>query len=50
MDYCERKLGKDSEDYIYYKELHDAGYEYISVDGNNRTKGNRRFIDGEFNK
>lgn len=48
MDYCERKLGKDSEDYIYYKKLHKNGYEYISVDGNNRTKGNRRFIDGEF--
>ena len=27
----------DSEDYIYFKNLIDQGYEYIAIDGNNRT-------------
>ena len=48
MDHCKRRLGEDSDDYNYYRKLFEKGYVYISVDGNNRTKCVRRFIDNEF--
>ena len=43
MNYCAKTNGEDSEDYIYFKSLFDDGFTYISVDGNNRTKGCKRF-------
>lgn len=48
MNFCKNTLGEDSEDYKYFKSLYDNCYEYISVDGNNRTKCLRRFFDNEY--
>ena len=48
MNYCAKTKGEDSEDYIYFKSLFDDGFTYISVDGNNRTKGCKRFKNDEF--
>ena len=48
MNYCARTKGEDSDDYIYFKGLFDNGFTYISVDGNNRTKGCKRFKNDEF--
>ena len=48
MNYCARTKGEDSDDYIYFRGLFDNGFTYISVDGNNRTKGCRRFKNDEF--
>ena len=48
MNYCAKTRGEDSEDYIYFKSLFDDGFTYISVDGNNRTKGCKRFKNDEF--
>ena len=48
MNYCARTKGEDSDDYIYFRGLFDNGFTYISVDGNNRTKGCKRFKNDEF--
>lgn len=34
---CLNLCSEDSLDYVYFKGWHDAGFEYIAVDGNNRT-------------
>ena len=38
MKYCEDTYGVDSADYLYFKEKDDVGYQYISIDGNNRSR------------
>jgi hypothetical protein len=53
---CMSKFNKDSPDYAYYKKWLDRGFEYIAVDGNNRTvnlsnylAGNIPLMHGEYN-
>lgn len=45
MKYCEELLGKDSNDYKYFADLHSKGFKYISVDGNNRTRTLMRYFN-----
>lgn len=45
MQYCEEMLGKDSDDYKYFADLHSRGFKWISVDGNNRTRTLMRFFN-----
>ena len=48
MKYCEDTYGVDSADYLYFKEKDDTGYQYISIDGNNRSRTIGRFVKNEF--
>lgn len=47
-EYCAHKFGVDSEDYKYFDEWRNAGYEYISIDGNNRTRCISKFFTNQF--
>jgi len=47
MNYCEELLGKDSNDYQYFADLHSKGFKYISVDGNNRTRTLMKFFNND---
>jgi len=44
----EKKYGRKHEDYIFYQELLDKGYKYITIDGNNRTRCVTDFFFGIF--
>jgi len=44
---CMEKVSKGSQDYKYLETWHLKGYEYISVDGNNRTITIHEFLNGE---
>ena len=44
MKYCEDTYGVDSADYLYFKEKDDVGYQYISIDGNNRSRTIGRLV------
>ena len=48
MKYCEDTYGVDSADYLYFKEKDDVGYQYISIDGNNRSRTIGRFVKNNF--
>ena len=48
MKYCEDTYGVDSADYLYFKEQDDVGYQYISIDGNNRSRTIGRFVKNNF--
>lgn len=48
MKYCEDTYGIDSADYLYFKEKDDVGYQYISIDGNNRSRTIGRFVKNNF--
>lgn len=48
MEYCKKQFGDDSADYLYFKDKDENGYEFISIDGNNRSRALKRFIKGEF--
>jgi len=48
LEYCKKQFGDDSPDYLYFKDKEDRGYEYISIDGNNRSRALKRFVNGEF--
>lgn len=47
MNHCEQRLGKDSNDYKYFANLHTNGFRYISVDGNNRTRTIMKFFNNK---
>ena len=40
--------GETNEDYLFFKDLQDKGYEYVTIDGNNRSRCIASFIAGEF--
>ena len=42
------RCGEDDEDYIFFKNLLDQGYEYITIDGNNRDRCIADFFGGGF--
>jgi len=42
------EVGIDDESIEYYGTLLDLGYKYVSVDGNNRSRALKRFVNGEF--
>ena len=44
----ELAFGKDNEDYLFFKELQNKGYEYITIDGNNRDRCLSNFIEDDF--
>ena len=48
MKYCEDTYGVDSADYLYFKDKDDCGYQYISIDGNNRSRAIARFSQNRF--
>ena len=48
MKYCEDTYGVDSADYLYFKDKDDVGYQYISIDGNNRSRAIARFSKNTF--
>ena len=39
---------EENEDYKFFKNLIDQGYEYITIDGNNRDRCISDFVDGKF--
>ena len=41
-------FGEDNDDYKFFKDLEDQGYEYITVDGNNRSRCISAFVEGDF--
>ena len=41
-------FGEDNDDYKFFKTLEDEGYEYITVDGNNRSRCISAFVQGDF--
>tara|TARA_R110001583_G_scaffold130456_1_gene282197 strand:+ start:318 stop:1757 length:1440 start_codon:yes stop_codon:yes gene_type:complete len=41
-------FGEDNEDYLFFKSLKDKGYEYVTIDGNNRSRCIADFIDDGF--
>ena len=47
-DNIEISFGKDHPDYKFYQDLLDRGYEYITIDGNNRDLCVSAFISGLF--
>ena len=40
--------GETNEDYLFFKDLQDKGYKYVTIDGNNRSRCIASFIAGEF--
>jgi len=42
------RFGELNEDYIFFKDLADKGYEYVTIDGNNRTITAKNFVVGKF--
>ena len=48
MKYCEDTYGVDSADYLYFKDKDDVGFQYISIDGNNRSRAIARFSKNTF--
>jgi len=46
--YCAEQFGTDSDDYKYFDDKRNKGYEYISIDGNNRTRCIAKFFNDEF--
>lgn len=47
-NYCAEQFGVDSEDYKYFDKVRKEGYEYISIDGNNRTRCIEKFFNDQF--
>ena len=41
-------FGEDNDDYKFFKNLEDQGYEYITVDGNNRSRCISAFAESDF--
>ena len=41
-------FGEDNEDYLFFKSLKDKGYEYVTIDGNNRSRCIADFLAGGF--
>ena len=41
-------FGEDDEDYLFFKNLSDQGYEYVTIDGNNRARTISSYTLGEF--
>jgi len=41
-------FGENNDDYKFFKALEDEGYEYITVDGNNRSRCISAFVQGDF--
>jgi len=41
-------FGEDNDDYKFFKNLEGRGYEYITVDGNNRSRCINAFAEGNF--
>jgi|TARA_B110000285_G_C15102276_1_gene605706 hypothetical protein len=41
-------FGEDNDDYKFFKNLEGQGYEYITVDGNNRSRCINAFAEGNF--
>ena len=48
MKYCEDTYGVDSADYLYFKDKDDTGWQYISIDGNNRSRAIAKFARNTF--
>ena len=41
-------FGENDEDYLFFKNLSDQGYEYVTIDGNNRTRTTSSYTTNEF--
>lgn len=41
-------FGENDEDYLFFKNLSDQGYEYVTIDGNNRTRTTSSYTLGKF--
>ena len=44
MEEC-KEWGENDVDYLYYKNLHEKGYKYLSLDGNNRSISVKEFFE-----
>lgn len=47
-DTVEREYGYEHEDFKYFSNLLDSGFEWITIDGNNRDNTLCEFLNGEF--
>ena len=47
-NYVKLNHGEDHEDYIFYSKLEKLGYEWITIDGNNRDNTVKEFLDNIF--
>ena len=41
-------FGEDNEDYLFFKDLKDKGYKYVTIDGNNRDRCIAEFVQDGF--
>ena len=46
--YVKLNEGEDHEDFIFFSELEAQGYEWITIDGNNRDNTVKEFLDSSF--